>query len=90
MADRLVSVNHLQELAYQFYFDRRITELDLFLINRAIEEMPAVDAEYVVRCRDCKHYWKNKPCDEVPVCLASPREDAYCSEGERREDGAQV
>lgn len=41
----------------------------------------------VVRCKDCKHYWKNKPSDDVPVCLASPGEDAYCSESERREDG---
>ncbi len=41
----------------------------------------------VVRCKECKHYWKNKPSDDVPVCLASPREDAYCSEGERRENG---
>ena len=43
------------------------------------------DAVGVVRCKDCKHYWKNNPT-EVAVCLASPRDDAYCSEGERRED----
>ena len=40
----------------------------------------------IVRCKDCKHYWKNKPSEDVPVCLASPREDAYCSEGERKEE----
>lgn len=40
----------------------------------------------VVRCKDCVHYWKNKPTDDVPVCLASPKDDAFCSEGERRED----
>lgn len=39
----------------------------------------------VVRCKDCIHYWKNYPT-EVAVCLASPRDDAYCSEGERRKD----
>lgn len=47
---------------------------------------PTVDAVEVVRCKDCKHYWKNKPSDDVPVCLASPKDDAFCSEGERRED----
>ena len=40
----------------------------------------------VVRCKDCIHYWKNKPSDDVPVCLASPKDDAFCSEGERKED----
>lgn len=45
------------------------------------------DFEAVVRCKDCKHYWKNNPSDDIPVCLASPKDDAYCSEGERREDG---
>ena len=41
----------------------------------------------VVRCKECIHYWKNKPSDDIPVCLASPKDDAFCSEGERREDG---
>ena len=39
----------------------------------------------IVRCKDCKHYWKhNKPA--FPMCLASPKDDAFCSEGERRSD----
>lgn len=47
------------------------------------------DGEFMgelVRCKDCIHYWKNKPSDDVPVCLASPKDDAFCSEGERIED----
>ena len=40
----------------------------------------------VVRCKDCVHYWKNYPTNEVRVCIASPKADAYCSEGERKED----
>ena len=40
----------------------------------------------IVRCKDCKHYWKNNPSDGIPVCLASPKDDAFCSEGERKED----
>lgn len=43
--------------------------------------------EELVRCADCKHYWKNhKDGDSVPVCLASPKDDAFCSEGERKDD----
>ena len=45
------------------------------------------DFEAVVRCKYCEHYWKNNPSEDVPVCLASPKDDAFCSEGERRKDG---
>ena len=51
-----------------------------------VEDASDVDVVEVVRCKDCIHYWKNKPSDDVPVCLASPKDDAFCSEGERRED----
>lgn len=44
----------------------------------------------LVRCKECVHYWKNnlkaEVDDAVAVCLASPKDDAFCSEGERRED----
>ena len=42
----------------------------------------------LVRCKDCKYYWKNSKyeddMDAVAMCLASPEDDAFCSEGERR------
>ena len=50
------------------------------------------DVVEIVRCKDCIHYWKNwkdgEPdwVDGVAVCLCSPKDDAFCSEGERRED----
>lgn len=73
MADRLISAEAF----------RKTMEESEYLDECLLDDAP----EAVVRCKDCKHYWKNKQSDEVPVCLASPREDAYCSEGERREDG---
>ena len=54
-----------------------------WVINKPTQ--PTVDAVEVVRCKDCKYYWRNNPL-ETWVCLASPRDDAYCSEGERREE----
>ena len=59
-----------------------------------IKEMQTVDAVPVVRCKDCKHYWRNNPkwsegesiINSIIVCLASPQDNAFCSEGERRED----
>jgi len=47
----------------------------------------AMEVGELVRCADCKHYWKNhKDGDSVPVCLASPSDEAFCSEGERKDD----
>lgn len=40
----------------------------------------------IVRCKDCKFYWKNNRDSDGVVCLATPKDDAFCSEGERRED----
>ena len=58
---------------------------------RVIREMPTVDAEVVVRCKDCNHY-------DLGVCLKiysdgnahpeawqSRRPDDFCSYGERKD-----
>lgn len=61
-------------------------KINAYLQKNSVNHILTVDAVEVVRCKDCKHYWKNNPSDDVPVCLASPKDDAFCSEGERRED----
>lgn len=60
--------------------------IEVFLRRLDLKLPPTVDAVEVVRCKDCKFYWKNSVMTNVPLCLASPREDAFCSDGERRED----
>lgn len=53
-----------------------------------IERQPTIDAIPAVRCKDCRHYWKNGGDNSKgAVCLASPSDDAFCSEGEREDDG---
>ena len=62
------------------------------IFDEIIDAQPTAAVVEVVRCKECKHYWKNwkdgEPSwgDGVAVCLASPKDDAFCSEGERRED----
>lgn len=52
-------------------------------IEKAIDEAPTIDAEPIVRCKDCKYYeGKNTYCANDR--LATP--DDYCSIGERREE----
>lgn len=64
----------------------------LRLIHNAVDNAPTVDAEVVVRCKDCVHY-------DMGVCLKiysdgnvhpeawQPRRpEDYCSYGERKEE----
>ena len=57
-------------------------------VRQMADDCPTIDAVPVVRCKDCKHYWKNTDGESVPVCLASPKDDAFCSEGRRKDDAA--
>ena len=57
-------------------------------VYESINNAPTVDAEPVVRCKDCKHY---KEFEGEMECWARPmmfpREpNDFCSMGERRED----
>lgn len=63
--------------------------------EQCAKEMPTVDAEPVVRCKDCRYYEaENHNCldemgyariwNEDDYCSFAERiEDAFCSEGER-------
>lgn len=50
----------------------------------AVEEMPTVDAEVVVRCKDCK-YRAGTPGQPNILC-AQMHEDDFCSYGKRKEE----
>lgn len=63
----------------------------LALVVRDIKRAPAVDAEAVVRCKECKHWNKDAlACDTLPWVNSSEHVNWYaedfCSYGERRED----
>ena len=55
MGGRLIDADLMREKAYQMNFDRRINERELFLFNRALSEMPTVDAVPVVFINDPFH-----------------------------------
>lgn len=54
--------------------------------NRVIREMPTVDAEVVVRCKDCKN-WHTTEC-ALDYAMFEPTDDSFCSYGERKDGGA--
>lgn len=52
---------------------------------RIINEIPAADVVPVVRCKDCKHYWKNKNTPGYLDKCVTVSDDDYCSSGERKD-----
>lgn len=57
----------------------------------AVEEMPTVDAEVVVRCKDCIHgFFHNSSggmyCCTSPAGLSLETPNSFCCYGERKED----
>lgn len=49
-------------------------------------EEEAVDAVPVVRCKDCKYNRGSKKCLNPDSFFAVPKDDDFCSYGERKEE----
>lgn len=86
MADRLISADDLIERAYRLRLDDRER------VAQMIESAPTVDAEPVVRCKDCKWNYDTSVNhgNMFPKCKFTDyvrTGDFYCAMGERREDG---
>lgn len=82
---RLIDADTLIALLNKKYGkDENINESVLYLVG-AISGATTVDAEPVVRCKDCK-WWngKKETCIEIGGLWRSLD---FCSWGERREDG---
>ena len=63
-------------------------------IEKAVSEIPTIDAVEVVRCRDCKNLRIDSDFHEKRYCSIRNvngggfcKDEDYCSYGERREDG---
>ena len=56
-------------------------------IEKAIDEAPTIDAEPIVRCKDCK-YWDYEVDNDVGFCTRTEdcdwNADDFCSRGERK------
>ncbi|MBR2681631.1 MAG: hypothetical protein IKE23_12970 [Exiguobacterium sp.] len=88
---RLIDADKLIALLNKKYGgDENINESVLYLVG-AISGATTVDAEPVVRCKDCKHRDpEDHKCDsgalERAGCIFPVQDDYFCSCGERRED----
>ena len=58
-------------------------------IISSIENAPTVDAVEVVRCKDCKWYYKNSiGSDDCLMFALDVKSEDYCSHGVREKDNA--
>lgn len=51
-----------------------------------IWKAPAADVVPVVRCKDCKYNRGSKKCLNPDSFFAVPKDDDFCSYGERKDD----
>ena len=70
--------------------DAEVQELnDWELFRNMVDNAPTVDAEIVVRCKDCKHFDRAEfNCKGFKICPASGMDvtpDDYCSYADRRD-----
>lgn len=84
---RLIDADALKEVLHG-----TIDWLDLIGVDKAINDAPTIDAEPVVRCKECIHCaddWNgNQPmftC-ELGRCGESVMPNDFCSYGERRDN----
>lgn len=97
MSQRLIDANALQNLlipiAISLEHEYGSLGGAVSGVMKHIDNMPAIDAVPVVRCRDCigKSTWyKNESSDEFYICGMSGmyivKDTDYCSFGERKEN----
>ena len=55
-----------------------ISDRDIYA-KYMLDKMPTIDAVPVVRCKDCKHRFKDSWCEYVDD------DNFYCARGERKE-----
>lgn len=58
-------------------------------VKTLLLRIPAADVAPVVRCKDCKYNRGSKKCLNPDSFFAVPKDDDFCSYGERKEGGAE-
>ena len=92
---RLINVNkvidEMQKCIDESPYERdSIASYTFGAIIECLKQEPTVDAVEVVRCKDCKYWWKEvelcthpKCCDGMVAVVEAPKTH-FCSYGERK------
>ena len=86
---RLIDADEAYKVLTDYYHQR--TEIQHKALKEAIDRVPTVDAEPVVRCKDCFICETRQTANYLPFLYCELHDcsvlgDFYCSWGERKED----
>ena len=92
---RLIDADLVIDTVNEFKGKNRKTDLGIKLVEEIVSNAPTVDAEPVVRCKDCKYYREQGYCSRFDLnnqCPATPYSamhmpmdaDDFCSRGEAK------
>ena len=65
---------------------------DTYDLEEILECFPTIDAVQVVRCKECRHWWKknelcvHKKCITGKAAVVEAKAEHFCAYGERKED----
>lgn len=76
------------DAASAVYYDTPDVNLSAEKFEAAINAIPAADVVEVVRCKDCKYNVGTKKCLHPDSFFAVPKDDDFCSYGERKDGGS--
>ena len=86
---RLIDADALKDLLKEYCIDGDTNAgywYSIMGIDDCIDNAPTIDAEPVVRCKDCKWYSNQHLCVQLSrFGSIEPLADFYCAFGERRE-----
>ena len=71
----------------EVYYDTPDVNLSAEKFEAAINAIPAADVSPVVKCKDCKYNVGTKKCLNPDSFFAVPKDDDFCSYGERKDGG---
>ena len=84
---RLIDADALIEFIVEEAQDLRT--LSTKTVGQAISKTPTVDAEQVIRCKECKEYaeWgDNMICMRLGSYYGNTKQNDFCSRAERKEE----
>ena len=96
-ADKVIAKVDLSYLTLSLLIGQEESKIAVAEIKRLIREIPTVDAEPIIRCKDCK-YWNKHHFVDIYVCSIHNKEgqypyllfemdaDDFCSRGELKDD----
>lgn len=85
---RLISADKLKQdvLDWKNCYNGFSDTYDKAMIIDEIDAQPTVDAEPIVRCKDCKRRLKDGRCGDLTPLWGAFEDDFYCAMGERKDE----